>query len=96
MRCKLKRVVDNNNYRYLETDKGTEFCNTHVHAFTEMDWIFSENEVIKASTVERFNRTLRRKIHGFLTFSRQGRFINKLGDMELFTITPNPPLQVLL
>ena len=46
-----------------------------------MNWFFSENEVIKASMVERFNRTLRRKIHGFLTFFRQERFIDKLGDM---------------
>ena len=25
VRDKLKRVIDNNNYRYLQTDKGTEF-----------------------------------------------------------------------
>ena len=84
VRNKLKRVIDNNNYRYLQTDKGTEFRNTHVQRLLKekgMDWFSSENEVIKASMVERFNRTLRRKIHGFLTFSRQGRFIDKLGDM---------------
>ena len=46
-----------------------------------MDWFSSENEVIEASMVERFSHTLRQKIHGFLTFSCQERFIDKLGDM---------------
>ena len=30
VRDKLKNVVENNNYQYLQTDKGTELCNTHV------------------------------------------------------------------
>ena len=60
-REKLKKVIDNKNYRYLQTDKGTEYCNTHVQRLLEekeMKWFSSENEVIKAAMVERFNRTL--------------------------------------
>ena len=84
VRDKLKIVIDNNNHRNLQTEKGTEFCNTHVQRLLEekgMKWFSSENEVIKASMVARFNSTLKGKIHGFLEFSHQGRFIDKLGDM---------------
>ena len=57
--------------RSLQTDKGTEFTNhkfqqwlkkNHVHFFT------SENDDIKASVVERFNRTLKSKLWRY--FSR--------------------------
>ena len=81
---KFKRVIDNNNYRYLQTYKGSEFRNTHVQRLLKkkgIDWFSSGNGVIKASMVEKFNRPLRRKIHGFLAFSCQERFIDMLDDM---------------
>ena len=71
-------AIEDNNYKYLQTDRGTKLRNSLVqHSFKKMEW----DEVIKTSMVETFNGKLEWKINGYLTFSRQGRFINKLGDM---------------
>lgn len=67
----------------LQTDKGKEFLNQHVervlnrfnvHHFT------SENENVKASLVERFNRTLRNVLHRHFTKTGRERFLDILPD----------------
>ena len=58
----LDRILKDRRFNMVQTDKGTEFKNVYfqrlmteynVHHYT------SENEDLKASVVERFNRTLK-------------------------------------
>jgi hypothetical protein len=80
----LRQTFAGKGYKKLQTDKGTEFRNARVREFLREEgtrWFSSENEVIKASLVERFNKTLRRKIHAYLTRFREGRYIDRLSDM---------------
>jgi hypothetical protein len=90
----LRRTFLDSGYRLLQTDKGTEFRNARVNEFLRdagTRWFSSENETIKASLVERFNRTLRRKIHSYLTFKRgTGRYLDVLPDLvRAYNDTPH-------
>jgi hypothetical protein len=65
----------------LQTDKGTEFLNRDVAAVLRrrnIKHFTSENESIKASLVERVNRTLRGKIHRRLTATKGNRYVDVL------------------
>jgi hypothetical protein len=71
-------------YRLLQTDKGKEFKNARVRELLEaydVHWFSSENETIKASMVERFNKTLRLRIHRYLTSERTNRYLDVLDDL---------------
>ena len=62
----LRDVLDSSGhaYRFLQTDKGKEFLNRHVHTMLKemgVKHFSSENDNIKASLVERVNQTLRTK-----------------------------------
>ena len=79
----LKKIFDDGEFKYFQTDKGKEFDNKEVKALLKqknIKWFTSENETIKASLVERFNKTLRAKIHRFLTKTRGDRFIDSLNS----------------
>ena len=68
-------------YHSLQTDKGKEFYNARVAETLRRHGVkhFStENETIKASIVERFNRTLRDRLHRYLTAKNTGRFVDAL------------------
>jgi hypothetical protein len=92
----LRQTFAGSGYKKLQTDKGTEFRNARVRAFLQEEgtrWFSSENEVIKASLVERFNRTLRRKIHAYLTRFRDARYVDRLSDMvDAYNRTPHSAL----
>jgi hypothetical protein len=92
----LRRTFAGAGYKKLQTDKGTEFRNARVKEFLReegMRWFSSENEVIKASLVERFNRTLRRKIHAYLTRFRDARYVDRLSAMiDAYNQTPHSAL----
>ena len=68
----------------LQTDKGSEFVNKvfqkfltlhNVHFFT------TENQEIKASIVERFNRTLKTKMWRYFTHTNKYRYVDVLQDL---------------
>ena len=77
----------------LQTDKGTEFINrtvqnwlktNHVHFFT------TENEDIKASMVERFNRTLKSRLWRYFTKNDTLVYLNILQDVvDTYNHTPH-------
>jgi hypothetical protein len=70
-------------FKKMQTDKGREFYNAAVSRVMEeygVAHFSSENENIKASVVERFNRTLRGKIHTHLTATNSHRYIDVLQD----------------
>ena len=80
----LKKAIGGLGYKLLQTDKGTEFRNDNVRALLQSEgirWFSSQDDVIKASLVERFNKTLRGKIHAHLTYTREGRYIDSLPAM---------------
>jgi transposase InsO family protein len=79
----LEKIFKDNQFYRLQTDKGKEFYNVKVAATLSkfnIDHFSSENETIKSSLVERFNRTLRDRIHRYLTAKSTGRFLNVLQD----------------
>ena len=77
----------------LQTDKGTEFLNRKlqqwlkarkVHHFT------TENEDIKASIVERFNRTLKSKLWRYFTRHDTLSYVDVLDSMvDVYNRTPH-------
>ena len=67
----------------LQTDKGKEFYNDKVGSVLRRRHIkhFStENETVKASIVERFNKTLRLRLHRHMTARGTERFLHVLPD----------------
>ena len=80
----LNKILEGTDYFALQTDKGKEFYNKHVEALLKRRNIkhFSvENDNIKASMVERFNQTLRSRIHRSITARQSKKFLNILPDM---------------
>lgn len=69
----------------LQTDKGTEFYNTHVRDLLKSNNIvhFSTDQELKAQIVERFNRTLREKLQRYMTAKKTLRYIEALPDLML-------------
>ena len=66
---------------YLQTDKGKEFLNGKVQDLFKhygIKHFTSENDDIKASIVERFNLTLQRKIHRYMTDKHTRRYVHVL------------------
>ena len=68
----------------LQTDKGKEFVNGQFRAMLEerhIQFYVSQNEDIKASVVERFNRTLKTKMWKYFTHRNTFKFVDVLQDM---------------
>ena len=77
----LDTILRSNEFFSMQTDKGKEFYNATVADVLKkygVKHFSTENETIKASMVERFNRTLRDKIHRYLTAKNTNRFIDVL------------------
>jgi hypothetical protein len=69
---------------HLQTDKGTEFLNRNFQSMLRKNSIrfyTSENSDIKASVVERFNRTLKTKMWKYFTYKNTYRYIDVLQDL---------------
>jgi hypothetical protein len=70
--------------KLLQTDKGTEFLNSSFQNLLRDHKIrhyTSENDDIKASVVERFNRTLKGVMWRYLTHTSSGRYIDVLPQL---------------
>ena len=77
----LQRILLNTSYFALQTDKGKEFYNSTVQTLLKRNGVkhfSSENETIKASLVERFNRTLRARLHRCMTARGTERILDVL------------------
>ena len=74
----LKKILsskEGKKFRYLHTDRGSEFYNVNVKKFLKEKKIkhFSTyNDEMKASIIERFNRTLKIKLWKY--FTKTGKF----------------------
>ena len=68
----------------IQTDRGVEFKNKLVQNLFKdkgVDFFVSKNEDIKASIVERFNRTIKEKIYRYLTYNNTTRYIDDLQNI---------------
>ena len=68
----------------LQTDKGKEFVNSSLQKKLKdegVQFYVSQNEDIKASVVERFNRTLKTKMWKYFTHRDTLRYVDVLTDM---------------
>lgn len=68
----------------LQTDKGKEFLNTHFKTILEKFKIHhyvTENQEIKASFVERLQRTIKSKMFRYFTHTNSYRYIDVIQDL---------------
>lgn len=68
----------------IQSDRGTEFSNRTLAQYMEkmgVKFYFSHNQDIKASVVERFNRTLRSKMFKYFTANGTRRYIDVLDQL---------------
>ena len=71
--------------RRLQTDKGGEFLSRAVQRYLQDEGIkhfTSQNETIKASIVERFQRTFQEKLWRFFTKTNSFRYLEVLEKLE--------------
>lgn len=70
----LKPILEKNRFRYLQTDLGKEFYNKHVKALLIKHnvSIYSTYSEVKASIIERFNRTLKEDM--WEQFTARGKY----------------------
>jgi len=67
----------------LQTDAGTEFVNKQVQKFLKNENVefFTTNSEMKASVVERFNRTLKEKMWKYFTYKNTYRYLDVLPEL---------------
>jgi transposase InsO family protein len=68
----------------LQTDRGTEFLNSQVQEVFKKYHIrhyWSYNDDIKAAVVERFNRTLKTRMHRYFTAHHTNRWVDVLQSL---------------
>lgn len=66
----LRKLFEQQKFRVMQSDKGKEFYNARVQAVLTsfgIQHFSTENEVIKAAIVERFNQTIRKRMYRFMT-----------------------------
>lgn len=69
---------------HLQSDKGTEFISKDVNAFLNshnINYYTTNNPDIKASVVERFQRTLKMKMWRYFTHNNTYRYVDILQDL---------------
>ena len=80
----LKRIFKNGRKpKRLQTDKGSEFINSKVQRFLRDKNIdfFTTNSEMKASIVERYNRTLKGRMYKYFTAENTNRYIDALPSL---------------
>lgn len=80
----LREILMQRTCLALQTDKGKEFYNQEVKNLLNqlgVTHFSTENEDIKASIVERFNKTLRNKIARWFTKTNEFEYISILPDL---------------
>ena len=79
----------------VQTDQGTEFTQTEMKRYLGSRGIhyYSTFSELKASVVERFNRTLKTKMWRYFTHANSFKFIDVLQDLvTAYNASPTAPL----
>jgi hypothetical protein len=68
---------------FLQSDQGTEFLNSKIKEYlSEIDvGFYYVNSELKASVIERFNRTIKEKIYKYFTLKNTERYIDILDTL---------------
>jgi hypothetical protein len=80
----FEKILDERPCNMLQSDKGTEFLNYIFQSMLrrrDVKFYTSENEDIKASVVERLNRTLKTKMFRYFTHNNTRRYIDVLDEL---------------
>ena len=80
----FENIFSDGKHNMVQSDKATEFLNSTFQGMLKRHGIkfyTSENEDLKASVVERFNRTLKTKMFRYLTNKNTRRYVDVLDDM---------------
>jgi len=81
----FKQILANGSEcRLLKSEKDTEFLNLYFWQMRQrhnIHFYTSENEDIKVSMVEHFNRTLTSKMNGYFTFKNTWRYADMLQQL---------------
>jgi len=80
----FEKILDERQCSMTQSDKGTEFLNSTFQSMLQRRGIHfytSENEDLKASVVERFNRTLKTKMYRYFTHANTRRYVDVLDDL---------------
>lgn len=79
----FKKIIVNRKPNKIQTDKGTEFLNKDVQDYLNKNnfKIYTTNSELKASIVERFNRTLKEKMWRYFTFKNNDKYTDVLDDL---------------
>lgn len=84
VRQALQRVLKAKPCQKIQTDRGKEFYNRDVKELLKkysIEHFSSNNEDIKASVVERWNRTLKTKLYRWFTASNETKWVKVLPDI---------------
>lgn len=80
----LSQVLEESSCRALQTDKGKEFYNSEVQTLLKKHSVHhfsTNNEDIKASIIERWNRTLKTKLYRWFTASNSNSWAKVLSEI---------------
>ncbi len=81
----FKKILEKSNRKpkRLQVDKGSEFYNKDFEMFMKEKNIklYSTNSELKASIIERFNRTLKEKMWRYFTFAKTNKYTDVLDDL---------------
>jgi hypothetical protein len=82
-----KILEDGRKPKRLQTDAGNEFLNKDLKNLLKDVKMYIVNSEVKASVVERFNRTLKEKMWRFFTFKRSYRYVDVLEKLDSYNNT---------
>ena len=79
----FKRIYGDRKCQKLHVDKGSEFYNKEFLSFCKENKIsiYSTNSELKACVVERFNRSLRERMHRYFSYTDNNKYIDILQDL---------------
>ena len=78
--AKILISADRRKPQTLQTDEGKEFCNQFFQNLLKQQNIhhFSTHEDVKASIIERFNRTIKSKLYRYFTAANTLKYVDVL------------------
>ena len=78
----FQKILQSGRYpNKLQTDQGNEFLNKNLKKLLKNVNMYVLNSEMKASVIERFNRTLKEKMWRYFTFKQSHRYIDILQDI---------------
>ena len=79
----FKKIMQKRRPEHLQTDFGKEFYNAKAkRLFDDMGIVhYSTNSELKASVVERFNRTLKEKLEKIFEYNKSRKWVDLLEDV---------------